>query len=228
MMTNEEKTTLVEAANGLKRGMFVHIRGYVNSQGEKSNVTFHADANYERVHENSLKVLNTMMENPEFKIDICWNFYQDEQGTKHNRKAKGRTLITNHKETVSVSDGDLQEAVEKLRQSLTSPKEFTQEYNQIAKSTYESESTGKTYFRNVLIHSKEVVVQGVYPIKCTTRVNAIKDALEKLLPISKYRSYVIDVDGVAQLPDGTQVPKYEYVSIFHETISSSSSSESDD
>lgn len=230
MMTNEEKTTLIEAANALKGGMFVHIHGYVNESGEKSHVTFHAGANYERVHENSLKKLNEIVGDDAFKIEVCWNFWQDPDGSRHiKNKQESRTFVTNYKETIGVNDPDFQQAVVELRKSLTNPRvQNTNGIHKLATSVIENTNTNKIYFKNVLVHSKEIVEQGFYEPKASKRVTIIKNALQKMLPIGKYRSYIIDVDGVAQLPDGTQVPKYEYVSIFHETISSSSSSESDD
>ncbi len=229
-MTNEEKTTLVEAANGLQRGMFVHIHGYVNNNGEKSNVTFHAGANYERVHDKSLKKLNEIAENPDFKLDICWNFWQAEDGTRHKKNKQGsRTQVNNFKEIVTASDPDFQQAIAELRKSITDPtKKSDENIKRHATSVVENTETKKMYFNNVLVHSKEVVIKGTYEPKYSARVVVIKEAIQKLLPIGQYRTYIIDTDNVVQTKDGKIMPRYEYISIFHETISSSSSSESDD
>ena len=231
MLQNAERTTLIEAANALKRGMFVHIHGYVNEHGEKQNVTLHADASYDSVHARSLAKLDSLVANPDFNVEITWNFWQDNQGKRYNREAKGRTRVVGFKETVSASDPDLQEAVEKIRNSILTPKEVKTGFEKIAPSTFDNENTGKTYFRNVLIHHKEIVEKGTYPIKCSLRVNVIKDTIEKLLPIGQYRCYVLEANEIVTItkevngvPTTIQMPRFEYISIFHEQVSSSSSS----
>jgi hypothetical protein len=235
MMTNEEKTTLTNAANELNNGAFVHIHGYVNAEGEKSNVTFHAGANYERVHANSLVSLESLVSDPNLTIDICWNFWQDADGNRYSKKGKKtdeRESVIGFKETVSLSDPDCQQAIEELRKSITDPTKRTSDgnYEKIGKSVYENGYTGKVYFRNVLVHSKEVVEKIEYKPTYTTRVNAIKKELTNMLPVSKYRSYVIDTDATVTVKRGEEevkIPKYEYISIFHERVSSSSSSSED-
>lgn len=224
MLEGIERTTLVEAAEALRGGQFVHIHGYVNEHGEKANITVHADSNYDSVHARSLAALNTIAADPNFRLEITWNFWQDAQGNRYNREAKGRTRVVGFKETVTAADPDMQEAIEKLRQSIINPKEVETGFEQIAKSTYDNANTGKTYFRNVLIHEKEVVSPGDYPIKCSKRVNVIRDAIEKLLPIGQYRCYILETNELVKLANNTEVPRFEYVSIFHEQVSSSSSS----
>lgn len=231
MLENNERATLIEAANALKSGMFVHIHGYVNKHGEKQNVTVHADANYDSVHARSLTKLNNVVADPDFKLEITWNFWQDAQGNRYERKAKGRTQVLGFKETVALDDPDMQEAIGKLRQSIVNPKEVETGFEQIAKSTYDNSNTGKTYFRNVLVCNKEIVDKGDYPVKCSQRVNVIRDAIEEMLPIGQYRCYVMETNELVTVTRGegankatTQVPRFEYVSIFHEKVESSSSS----
>lgn len=235
-LTNEERATLIAAADALHSGNFVHIHGYINAEGEKSHVTVHADASYDSVHERSLKKLNEIAADPNLTLPIVWNFYTDPSGMKHQRdkKGSGRVATIGFHETVLPSDPDFQEAVAKLRQSITNPREAKQEFDKQAKSTYENVNTGKTYFRNVLIHSKVVEIAGKYPETFSLRVNVIKNAIEKMLPMSQYRCYVLDSSETIELVVGKDennhdikkvFPRFEYVSIMHETLSSSSSSE---
>jgi len=211
-MDAEDKTTLIAAAEALKSGMFVHIHGYTNRYGEQSHVTVHADASYDSVHARSLTKLNELAATPDLTVEIVRNFYLDEAGKQYTRTAKGRSFVAGTKETVACQDPDFQEAIAKLRESITNPKAIANNYDKAAPGTFDNTKTGKTYFRNVLVSSKQIIVAGKYPDTCSARVNLIRDALQKMLPIGKYRTYTLDES------------KFDYISLMHEQVSSSSSS----
>lgn len=233
----EQKASLIEAANGLKGGMFVHIHGYCTNEVrkidgketvvffEKSNVTFHADANYESTHQRSAEALDAIEANPDLVFTITRNAWVDQDGNEYTRKAKGRTLKENIVETITAKDKDLAEAIAKARKSIIDPRHITDNFEKIAKSTYDNDVTGKTYMRNVLISEKvSVEKQGKYPTPCQERVNAIKDAILDVLPVGKYRQYILDDETVLDT-DGKEHPRFEYISLMHECVSSSSSSD---
>jgi len=233
----EQKTSLIEAANGLKGGMFVHIHGYCKNEVrkvdgeeqvvffEKSNVTLHADANYEATHKKSAEMLDAIETNPDLTFNITRNAWIDNDGNEYSRKAKGRTLKENIVETITAKDKDLAEAIAKARKGIIDPRHITDNFEKVAKSTYDNDVTGKTYMRNVLIGEKvSVEKQGKYPTPCQDRVNAIKDAIVDTLPVGKYRQYVLDDETVLDT-DCKEHPRFEYVSLMHEVVSSSSSSD---
>jgi len=233
----EQKVTLMEAADGLKGGMFVHIKGYCKNEvrkvdgvekvvySQKSNVTLHADINYERTHQRSAEILDVIEKDETLSLPIIRNTWVDEAGVEYNRKAKGRTLQEGIKEVITIHDKDFAEAVAKARKSIIDPRKVTDNMEKVAKSTYDNEITGKTYFRNVLVQDKvSVDEQGKYPESCSERVNVIKNAIIDLLPVGGYRTYILD-DETVEMVDGTKCPRFEYIALMGDKVSSSSSSE---
>jgi hypothetical protein len=218
----EQRASLIEAADGLKKGMFVHLHGYVNEHGEKQNVTVHADASYENTHKRSSEMLDVIAADIGFQIEIERNFYKDAAGVEYTRKAKDRNLMT-QKEIVKADDPDLTEAIEKVRKGIIDPRKIDTGFKKVSNSVYEREDNDKTYFRNVLVASKQIVIPGEYPVSCSARVNVIADAIRKTLPIGQYRTYVLD-DKMVTMPDGSKQPRFEYVAMMSDHVSSSSSS----
>ena len=227
-MLNEVKTSFIEAAAAVKAGRFISVRGYINSNGEKSNFVVHADSNYASVHERSAKMLKEIAADDSLALTFSRNFYTDENGMEHTRKAKGRTMRTKT-ETVGNKDPDFIAAVEKVMQGIVAPKEIEDNNEKLAGSLYENSQTNKVYLRNVLVHSKEIIRAGIYPVTCSSRVNCIADELRKMLPIEQYRSYVLSEETVDIKNDKGEVigkePKLEYVALAGEKLTSSSSSE---
>lgn len=232
MLDQEKKCSLIEATEGLKAGMFVHIHGYVSEHGEIQHATVHADAQYDSVYKRSAKQLDVIEKDTNLKLEINRNTWVDSKGTEYNRKAKDRTLKTGIKETVTPADPDFVEAIAKVRKSIVDPKTTTDNMVKIGNSIYDNPNTDRTYLRNVLIHSKTIVQQGDYPISCQARVNAITDTIRKMLPIAQYRTYILDANEkviVKVIENGAKIekmfPRFEYVSLMGAGISSSSSEE---
>lgn len=218
------KSTLLEVAEGLKKGMFVGIRSYANAHGEVMDVVVHADADYANTHNRSLTILNDLAKDETLKFTITRNAWIDEKGVEHNRKAKGRTLKTGIVETITIHDKDFAEAVAKVQKSISEPRKVENFYDKDAPSAYTHEGTGKLYLRNVLLHSKVVIRKGSYPLSCSARVNAIVDAITEMLPVGQYRNYILD-DELVTLEDGTNVPRFKEINLMGDTVSSSSSSD---
>jgi len=224
----------VEIMNGLKSGMFVHIRGYVNEHGEKQNVTIHVDASYERTHVRSMEKLAEIEKDETVNLTITRHAWVDEAGTEYTRKAKGRTLKA-FTDIVNAKDPDWAQAIDKVRKGLEDPKAIVDNFEKVATSTYDNANTGRVYLRNVLVHSKTVVplvidgqtIAPLYPVTCSAKVNAIANAVRKMLPVGQYRTYIVDDKPVEIQVNGqmVNVPRYEYISLMGSQISSSSSSE---
>lgn len=219
----ENKCSIIEASEGLKAGMFVAIHGYINAHGEKQNAIVHADANYQNTHQRSAEMLDQIESDPEFSVSITRNAWIDPQGQEHTRKAKGRTLRTGITETVTRTDADFQAAIDRVRKGIIDPRKITDNFEKIARSLYENDNTGKVYLRNVLVHAKTVTKEGVYEPVCSERSRVIADAIRSKLPVGEYRSYILD-DEMIDLPDGTKAPRFEWVSLMGESVSSSTSS----
>ena len=213
MFDKDQKLTLLEAVEALKSGRFIHIRKYENEHGEIANVTVHADASYNSVYSRSADKLTAIEADTALTFDIVRNAYYDATGTEYNRKAKDRTLKTGIKETITPKDNDWAEAIAKVRKSIVDPKTVTDNMEKIGTSVYDNANTNRTYLRNVLIHSKEIIKQGEYPVSCQARINAIADKVRAMLPLGQYRTYILE-EG-----------RFEYISVQGESVSSSSSSE---
>ena len=233
----EQRCSLIEAADGLKGGMFVYIKGYCKNEirkidgvekvvySQKSNVTLNADISYENTHQRSAEQLDIIEKNKALSFNITRNAWVDEQGVEYNRKKQGRKLVEGIKEVITIKDKDFADAVAKVRKSIIDPRKVTDNMEKIAKSTYDNAVTGRTYFRNVFVNNKvSIDEQGKYPISCSKRVNVIADTIRNMLPVGKYRTYILD-DEVVEMVDGTHLPRFEYIALMSESISSSSSSE---
>jgi len=207
--------------------MFVHIHGYINEHGEIQNATVHADASYDSVYSRSAEKLTAIENDTALSFDIVRNAWIDANGTEYNRKAKDRTLKTGIKETITPADQDFAEAVAKVRKGIVDPKTITNNMEKIGNSVYENEQTNRIYLRNVLIHNKTVVQAGKYDPVCSARINVISKAIRMMLPIGEYRTYILDDEMMDVEADGkmTKLPRFEYVAIMGESVSSSSSSE---
>ena len=233
----EQKCTLIEATAGLRGGYFVYIKGYCKNEirkvdgvekvvySQKSDVTLNSDINYERTHQKSAEMLNAIEKDETLAIPITRNCWVDEQGQEFPNKAKGRTLKTGIKEIITIHDKDFLEAIAKVRKGILDPNKKTDNMEKVGNSLYESSATNKVYFRNVFVNKKvSIDEQGEYPISCQKRITVVCDAIRDMLPISKYRSYVLD-DKTVQMVDGSFQPRFEYIALMGDKVSSSSSSE---
>jgi hypothetical protein len=233
----EQKVTLMEAADGLKGGMFVYIKGYCKNEvrkvdgvekvvySQKSDVTLNSDIDYENTHTRSAEMLDAIEKDETLSITITRNCWIDEQNNEYPNKAKGRTLKTGIKEVITIHDKDFLEAVAKVRKGILDPEKKTDNMEKVGNSVYDNAVTGKVYFRNVFVNKKvSIDEQGEYPISCQKRITAVCDAIRDMLPISKYRSYTLD-DETVEMVDGSFQPRFEYVALCKDKVSSSSSSE---
>lgn len=183
---NKQLREIIQESRG---GQFITINGYKNQYGEVSNQLVHADANYESVHERSIKKLDELEADKTLVIDITRNIWFDTtNGNEHTREAKGR-VRKELTESVKAGDGDLQIAFDKVRQSILAPKKEGAEYVG-SNSAFQLED--ECYLHNVLIEKKEVIVPGNYPITCKSRVSALVDWIKKQLPIGQYRTFKLN------------------------------------
>lgn len=179
---------LREIIQGSRSGQFITINGYKNSHRELSNQLVHADANYDSVHERSIKKLNELEADKNLVINITRNAWFDSAGNEHTRKA-GDRVRKEVKEIVKAGDTDLIIAFEKVRQGILAPKREGAEY---VGSNSAFQLDDECYLSNVLIEKKEVITPGVYPVTCQSKVSALVDWIKQKLPIGQYRTFKLN------------------------------------
>jgi hypothetical protein len=182
---NQKLREIIQSTQG---GQFITINGYVNKYGEVTNQQVHADANYESVHERSIKKLDALEADTGLVVDIKRNAWFDSAGVEHTREAKGR-VRKELQESVKAGDVDLKIAFDKVRQSILAPKKDAGEYVG-SNSAFQIED--ECYLHNVLVENKEVIKPGVYPITCKSKVSALVDWVKDQLPIGQYRTYKLN------------------------------------
>jgi len=113
----------------------------------------------------------------------------DSEGKKHTYKAKGRTFkIVN--EAYKATDDILIEAIQDLKEKILKPRKKGAKYKKEGNGIYSSEN-GELYIRDCQLLHKVVLKKGDYPQKATGAKVAIRNAIEKSLPISKYRQALL-------------------------------------
>lgn len=182
------KKQLREIIQGSASGQFITINGYTNRYGEVSNQIVHADANYDSVHKRSLAVLDGMEADKQLMVQITRNAWFDPAGTEYTRKANGR-VRKELKEVVRAGDVDLLTAFDKVRQSITNPKQKGADFVG-SNSAFQIEK--ECYLHNVLVEKKDIITQGDYPITCQGKVSALVDWVKKQLPLGKYRTFKLN------------------------------------
>jgi len=181
---NQKLREIIQSSQG---GHYITVVGYTNRYGEVSTQQVHADANYSSVHERSIKKLDEL-EKDTHNIKITRNAWFDAAGVEYTRKAGGRER-KEVKDVITHSDVDRKTAFDKVRDGILNPKKTGPEYVG-SNSAFQLED--ECYLRNVLIASKTILKEGVYPITCQNRVNAIADWIRKQLPIGEYRQFKLN------------------------------------
>lgn len=178
-------------ANAPKAGI-IFVKGYEgkNNYGEVADYVYLKGASYENMKHRSLVKLDLLQIDPNFSIEVKYNVWVDANGTEHNRKAKDRTLkkVTRRYNAESPM---LYEAFNKVRTSLLAPRPAHTEYEGLGNGIYQQDD-GTLHIRDCIIIRKETIREGDYPIKASSELVALSDAIQRLLPISKYRQVRLD------------------------------------
>ena len=182
---NQKLQEMIQSSQG---GNFITVNGYKNKNDEVSNYLVHADANYESVHQRSLKKLDELEADKKLVINITRNAWFDDTGTEHIRTAKGRTrkVVTS---VVQSGEANLIIAIDKVRKGIVAPTNKGPEYVG-SNSAFQKED--ECYLHNVLVEKKDVITPGNYPITCKSEVSALVDWIKKQLPIGDYRTFKLN------------------------------------
>lgn len=196
-LTESNILLLAEAINNGKAGGFMSINGFRSKtgNGEIQNSVYCKGISYENAINKSLKILEEIESNPNFSVTVKRGTWNDASGNENPTGRKSK-IYNNFKvvtETYDKSSPLMQEALEAVRASLTSPAPVTKEYTKIGNGVYQDES-GKVYVRDLRLVSKKVIVEGEKKEKATSAKVAIQDEIKKNMPISKYRMFNLDGD----------------------------------
>ena len=198
ILSNEKaQETLVNILADSKHGGFMRVNGFQSKggHGEIQNTTYCKGISYENAIKKSAEMLRDIEGNKDFEVSIVRGVWKDADGniSPTNRKNKIFTIADTVKETYSFDSVEMKEAIEKVRKGLENPRP-TKEYKKLGNGVYVDESTDTVYLRDLRLVSKTVVIKGDYPFKASGAVTAVKGAIEKTMPIGKYRMFRLDAD----------------------------------
>ena len=185
------RQALIKAIADAPSASIIYVKNYEakNGHGEVANFSYNKGVSYANMKDRSLEQLSFMESNESFSIVVKWNMWEDENGVRTTRKAKGR-FVRQLCETYAFGHPLLTEAFAKVRKSLTAPQPSTAEYAKEGNGIYSLD--GVLQIRDCSLIHKEVVKEGDYPITATEPVNALADTIRRLLPIGKYRQVRLD------------------------------------
>jgi len=190
------KNIIVSTINDAVKGGFMRINKFAakGGHGEIQNATYCKGIDYGTAVERSLQMLTEMESDETLTITVKRGTWQNDNGEQNptNRKSKFYHKPVTVTDTVKHGDEELNEAFEKLRQSLTAPAPASKEYSKLGNGIYEDE-TGTMYIRDLRLVQKTVLVNGDYPFTATSKINAIISAIKKDMPVGKYR--MVRMDG---------------------------------
>lgn len=187
-----ERNRMVDMISKAPKGGIIHVHAYESKggHGEVANYFYLKGVDYGKMKERSLDKLNVIAEDGNFSIRVTRGVWEDASGKQHNRKAKGRTYKTVSK-TYTHADAIVSQAISEIEQAILNPYKKGASYQKEGNGVY-SQEDGKLHLRDCQLVHKVVLRQGDYPKKATSEKVALRDAIKRLLPISKYRQVVLD------------------------------------
>ena len=203
---------IVTMMSDAKHGGFMRVNGFQSKggHGEIQNTTYCKGISYENAVKNSLALLEEIESNANLDVTVTRGVWKDADGniSPTNRKNKVYTLADTVTETYGYNSPEVQEALVKVRNGLENPRP-SKEYTKLGNGVYVDETSDTIYLRDLRVVSKVVVSKGDYPFTASGAVTAIKSAIEKDMPIGKYRMFRLDADftsislGGIELSNGT-------------------------
>jgi len=190
-----ERQTMIDMIADAPKGGIIHVHAYEakGGYGEVANYFYLKGVDYGKMKLRSLEKLNDLANDETFSVKVTRGVWENADGTYTNRKAKGRTykVIT---ETFNSTDALFIEAVAEIENSIINP------YNPKGAS-YQKEGNGIYSMENESLHIRDcqllhkvILKRGDYPQKATSEKVALRDAIKRNLPISKYRQ--VSLSGI--------------------------------
>lgn len=178
-------------ANAPKSGI-IHVNAYESKggHGEVANYFYLKGVDYGKMKERSLVKLKEISADELFSIKVTRGVWEDANGIRHTRKAKDRTFKVVSK-IYSIDEDITKEAIKAVEESIINPRQFHADYDKEGNGVYSMED-GSLHIRDCQLIHKTILREGDYPQKATGELVALKNAIKKLLPISKYRQVCLD------------------------------------
>ena len=195
--SKEAQNTLINILSDAKHGGFMRVNEFESKggYGEIQNTTYCKGISYANAVKASLASVEEIEKDADLQVSVVRGVWKDASGnvSPTNRKNKVYTVSGTVKETYAFDAPEFQEALAKVRKGLENPHP-TKEYTKLGNGVYVDEATETVYLRDLRLVSKAVVVKGDYPFKASGAVTAIKKAIEKDMPIGKYRMFRLDAN----------------------------------
>jgi len=192
----EARNALVRIMSDAKHGGFMRIHGFESKTGygEIQNTTYQKGISYPEAVKRSLSMLDAIEATPDYEATVTRGVWKDASGNENptGRKSKVFCNPDTVTETFKAGTQEMNEAIAKVRKSLTAPERPTKEYKQLGNGVYEDEETGTLYVRDLRLISKVIVVHGQYPFKASKASTALQNAIKRDMPVSKYRMFRMD------------------------------------
>lgn len=186
------RETLIKMIADAPKGGIIHVHAYESKggHGEVANYFYLKGVDYGRMKERSLAKLDEIANDDNFSITVTRGVWTDKEGVNHNRKAKDRAyrVIT---ETYTTNDPIFADCIEEIKQSILNPHQKGAEYDKEGNGVY-SQENGSLHIRDCQVIHKTVLREGDYPLKATSENVALRNAIKRNLPISKYRQVCLD------------------------------------
>jgi len=188
--TNKE--ALINMIAEAPKGGIIHVKAYESKggHGEVANYFYLKGVDYGKMKERSLAKLNKIAEDENFSIKVTRGVWTDSKGQNHNRKAKDRTFRT-ITETYTSNDVIVSEAVKEIENSILNPYKKGADYQKEGNGIYSMEDQS-LHIRDCQLLNKIVLRKGDYPKKASSEKVALRNAIKRTLPISKYRQVRLD------------------------------------
>jgi hypothetical protein len=187
-----DKETLISMISEAPKGGIIHVKAYESKggYGEVADYFYLKGVDYGKMKERSLAKLKEIADNENFSIKVTRGVWTGKDGIKHNRKAKGRTysVVT---ETYTADNPMMNEAIREIEHSILNPYKKGAEYQKEGNGVYSMEDQS-LHIRDCQLLHKIVLREGDYPKKASSENVALRNAIKRSLPISKYRQVKLD------------------------------------
>ena len=210
---HQSRANLIQLISNAPKAGIIHIHAYEakSNHGEIADYYYLKGISYENMLNKSLNLLQKIADDKDFSVKVTRGVWVDGEGNYHTRKAKDRTykVIT---KTYDHNDEVVGQAIQKIEQSISNPRQSTVEYDKLGNGIYELNDT--LHIRDCHLIHKNVIREGDYPKKASGEIVAVEKAIKKSLPLSKYRQVRLDgrfdyiaIGGqlVMQTEDGSNV-----------------------
>jgi len=139
--------------------------------------------------------LEVVEKDADLSITITRGVWKDINGNVNptNRKTKVFSVSDKVTETYSADSAEMIDALAKVRKGLENPRPM-KDYKSLGNGVYVDETTDTLFVRDLRLVSKTVVTRGDYPFKASGAVTSLRGAIERDMPIGKYRQFRLDAD----------------------------------